>query len=414
VKGEQGLAVGTGPYKMVEYTPDKQYRFVANPDYFMGKPAVNELILQIIPDSNAQILALRGGEVDAVAANLLPELVKELATAPGLKVATGVDYTTSAVTMNASKAPFDQTKFRQAVGFAIDVDGLVAQVLAGVGTPGSPGFVHPDSPFYKRGLRHQFDLARANALLDDLGYKEKDADGTRRTADGRKLDFSILANSANPIEVRTAEVLGSMLAKAGIKASVTALTGSAKAARTGGFGGQTPDRDFDFNMSGATAPVQDDPDRLRTLLESWSPTSPNLNSGKWSNPQFDTVLASQGSELDQAKRIPLLAQMQDIIATERPNVTLYYRNGGYAYRSAAYPDWVYVKGKGIIDKVSFVAPAAGQGATGSTEVAGGDPGGGSDDSGGGSGTALVVLGVGAVLIGGALVARSRRKGADQE
>lgn len=97
--------MGSGPYKMVEYVPDKQYRLVANPDYFMGKPAVEELVLPIIPDSNAQILALRGGEVDAVASNLAPELVKELGNAPGIKVATGVDYTTSAVTMSASKAP---------------------------------------------------------------------------------------------------------------------------------------------------------------------------------------------------------------------------------------------------------------------------------------------------------------------
>lgn len=411
VKGEQGLALGSGPYKMVEYVPDKQYRLAANEDYFMGRPKVNELILPIIPENNAQILALRGGEVDAVANNLLPELVRELSSAPGIEVATGVDYTTTAVAMNASRAPFNESRFRQAVGFAIDVDGLVAQVLAGVGTPGSPGFLHPDSPFYKQGLRHQFDVARANALLDDLGYRDRDSDGTRRSADGRKLEFEILASSANPIEVRTAEVLGSMLGKAGIKTSVVALTGSAKVARTGGFGGQNPDRNFDFNMVGATAPLQDDPDRLRTILESWSPTSPNLNSGKWSNPEFDRVLAAQRGELDRAKRIALIGQMQDIIADDRPMVTLYYRNGGYAFRTAAYPDWVYVKGKGIVDKVSFVAAAAAEGATGATEVATGDA---DDDSGGGAGVAVAVAAAGAVLIGGGLVARSRRKGAEQE
>ena len=283
-KGEQGLAVGSGPYKMVEYSPDKQYRLVANPDYFMGKPPVDEIILQIIPDSTAQILALRAGEVDAVAANLAPELVKELASVPGLKVLTGPGYTSSALTFNTARAPFDQVKFRQAVANAIDVDGLVSQVLAGVGVAGSPGYVHPDNPFYKKGLRHEFNLAKANATLDELGYRDRDADGTRKSADGKPLQFQILAASTNPIEVRTAEVIGTMLGKAGIKTSVTALTGAAKAARTGGFGGQTPDRDFDMQMTGLTAPAQDDPDRLRTALATWTPAAPNLNSGKWSNP----------------------------------------------------------------------------------------------------------------------------------
>lgn len=412
VKGEQGLAVGSGPYRMVEYTPDKQYRLVANPDYFMGKPAVNELVLPIIPDSSAQILALRSGEVDAVAANLSPELVKELGSAPGIKVLTGPGYTSSALTFNTTRPPMDQARFRQAVANAIDVDGLVDQVLAGVGTAGSPGYIHPDNPLYKKGLRHEFNLSKANTTLDDLGFKDKDSDGTRRSADGKKLQFEILANSANPIEVRTAEVVGSMLAKAGIKTSVVALTGAAKAARTGGFGGQTPDRDFDMQMTGLTAPAQDDPDRLRTALETWTPEAPNLNSGKWSNPRFDAVLKAESTELDPAKRMTEIAEMQDIIATDRPTVVLFYRNGGYGTRTGAYSGWTYVRGKGIVDKVSFVSPAETAGATSTTTASSGA----ASDGGGGSGGSAVAIIVVLALVGagGLLLVRSRRTRVERE
>lgn len=407
VKGEQGLAVGSGPYKMVEYTPDKQYRLVANPDYFMGKPAVDELVLQIIPDSSAQILALRSGEVDAVAANLSPELVKDLGSAPGLKVLTGAGYTSSALTFNTTRPPMDQVRFRQAVANAIDVDGLVSQVLSGFGVAGSPGYIHPDNPYYKKGLRHEFDVNKANATLDELGFRDRDSDGTRKSADGKRLQFEILANSAQPIEVRTAEVIGSMLAKAGIKTSVTALTGAAKAARTGGFGGQTVDRDFDMQMTGLTAPAQDDPDRLRTALETWTAANPNLNSGKWSSPQFDAVLKGESTELDPAKRATLINQMQDIIATERPNVVLFYRNGGYGTRSAAYANWAYVRGKGIVDKVSFVTP--GEAAAGTATTAPPSSGGG-----GGANRALIVVLVVLVLGGGLFALRSKRERAEKE
>ncbi len=410
VKGEQGLAIGSGPFRMEAYDPDRQYRLVANPDYFMGKPKIDELILQIIPDANAQILALRGGEVDAVAPNLPPELVGELRNAPGINVATGPDYTTTAITMNTTREPFDQVRFRQAVGFAIDVDELVGSVLAGFGTAGSPGWVHPESPFYERGLRHEFDLNRANSLLDELGYTSRDSNGSRQNAAGRKLEFEILANSGNPIEVRTAEAIGSMLGRVGIRASVVALTGAAKAARTGGFGGQTPERDFDFNMAGATAPVQDDPDRLRTIFETWNPTSPNLNAGKWSNPQFDAALRDQSRELDPTKRQPFIDRMQEIIATERPTVVLYYRNGAYASRTAAYNGWVYVRGKGTVDKLSFVSSVEEQGE--GTQAAPGTAT-ADDGDGGGSGGVIIALAA-AVLGGGALLYRNRRKGAERE
>lgn len=162
-------------------------------------------------------------------------------------------------------------------------------------------------------------------------------------------------------------------------------------------------------MSGATAPVQDDPDRLRTILETWTPQNPTLNAGKWSNPQFDELLRRASSELDQSKRLELLGELQEIITNDRPNVVLFYRNGAYAYRTGAYDDWAYVKGKGIVDKVSFL-PASAAGRE-QPAARGAEEGGGSD---GGSQTGLLVavLAV-AALAGGGLFLR-RRKGAEQE
>ncbi len=403
-KGEQGLAVGSGPYKMVEHQPDKFYRLEANASYFMGKPAVDQLTLQVIPDFNAQVLALRSGEIDVVARNLTPELVRELGNAPGIKVATGPDYTTAALVMNTSRSPFDQVKFRQAVASAVDVDDIVRSVLAGFGTPGSPGYVHPESPFYKKGLRHELNLTRANALLDEAGFGTRDQDGIRRSTDGKRLEFEILTANIDPIRVRAAEVVGSQLAKVGIKASVLSLTSAAVAERTGGFGGQIAERNFDFLMSGATAPVQDDPDRLRTVLQ----TGANLNAGKWSDERFDAALAAQSGELDRAKRLPKLHEMQDLIATERPVVVLYYQNGGYAYRTAAYDDWTYVKGKGIVDKVSFVSHEVDDRQVTAPAQQGGEQ---ADDSPNAAIGAVVAAGVVALL---ALVLRKSRRGRSEQ
>lgn len=395
-KASQGLPVGSGPYKMVEYQPDKVYRFEANPTYFRGRPAVPEITLQVMPELNAQILALRTGEVDLVATNLPAELSREMQGTAGVRVATGSDYTTTLLFLNTTRYPFDQIAVRQAIGFAVDSDDLVRSVLAGSGTAASPGYIHPESPLHDRNLRHEFNLAKANALLDEGGFRQRDEDGTRRSADGRRMEYQILVSSADPVQVRTAEVLGSHLARVGIKASPLALTAAAVSARVGGAGGQSQERDFDLNIRAAGPGIQDDPDRLRIFFETGAPQ----NVGKWSNARFDAVLRAQAQELDPARRAALVHQMENLLATERPAVVLYYRSGAYAFRPSAFDGWVYVQGRGILDVLSFV-PATEAEASNPPTAATAD---------GGSGSTPVVVAVGGGLaVAGIVVALIRRR-----
>lgn len=57
--------VGTGPYTLAEYAEGQYVKLSANPNYFLGKPAIDTLILQIVLDANAAKLALKKGEINA-------------------------------------------------------------------------------------------------------------------------------------------------------------------------------------------------------------------------------------------------------------------------------------------------------------------------------------------------------------
>ncbi len=56
--------VGTGPFRFVSYRPDDEVVYAANPDYFGGAPAIDRVVLRVIPDGGTQVVALEAGEVD--------------------------------------------------------------------------------------------------------------------------------------------------------------------------------------------------------------------------------------------------------------------------------------------------------------------------------------------------------------
>ncbi|MGH9070357.1 MAG: ABC transporter substrate-binding protein [Acidimicrobiales bacterium] len=65
-----GLAMGSGPYRLVAYQPGKGYRFQANPDYFRGPPSVSTIEVPIIHDLAGTLSAFEHSQVDMVPLSL--------------------------------------------------------------------------------------------------------------------------------------------------------------------------------------------------------------------------------------------------------------------------------------------------------------------------------------------------------
>ncbi|MDP8931909.1 MAG: ABC transporter substrate-binding protein, partial [Actinomycetota bacterium] len=80
------LPIGTGPYRLVDYSPTTGYRFEANEQYFGGSPRIRELLMPVIPDPSTTFIALRTGEIDAADRPVPPELADELRGEPGIEL----------------------------------------------------------------------------------------------------------------------------------------------------------------------------------------------------------------------------------------------------------------------------------------------------------------------------------------
>jgi len=344
--------IGSGPYKLTEYKPEQFYRFVANPDYFAGRPAVDELVMPVIKEAATIFSSLKTGEIQATVRALAPELVKDFQGNPDLKIQRGPGYAATILQFNNERAPWSKKEVRQAVALAIDTQKLVDTVILGYGTLGNPGWLHPASPFHDPAVKGEYSAAKAQALLDGIGYKDTDNDGIREAA-GKKMEGTLLVYSNNPTRIRTAELIAAGLKEIGISLKVTALEPASVDAKVWPDFDVAKGRDFDLAMWGWSAPIQVNVVRTGDLVHS-DPKMGSINIGAYKNPAADKLAEELFVTTDPDKQKTLVRQLEALIAQELPFVTLFYEDGTYVYRPAAYDKWIYQKGQGIFHKLSFL------------------------------------------------------------
>ncbi len=161
--------IGTGPFKFVEWIKDDKIVMEAYDGYWAGTPKVKQIIFRTIPELSTRMSALEAGEVDIVL-EVVPEDVKRITAKGTIDVQTVETFRTSWLWMNGQRKPFSDVKVRQAIQYAIDLDDIAKNIIAGVGfkarAPVAPkvfGF-HPSLPPYT------YDPTKAKDLLKEAGF----------------------------------------------------------------------------------------------------------------------------------------------------------------------------------------------------------------------------------------------------
>lgn len=330
--------VGEGPFRLVEGTANGDtFKFEVNPDYWGGRPHIDEVIFQFYKNDDSAIQALLKGEVDFVE-NITALEVQHLQGQAGVTAHDGnspgfeeiafntgsVDLKTGKPIGNPNPAMLDP-KFRHALGYAVNTEQLVQKVYQGAGLPGTT--IIP--PSYKKyhwepppGEKMTFDLAKAGQLLDAAGYK-KGADGLRTMPDGKPIGTLRLdGRSDSPTALNTMNYFKSWLSQLGIKSQVSApssnqltdiiLKGNFDAFAWGWF-------------------VEPDPDSMLSYMTCGQ-------RGNWSdswfcNKQYDQLYREQHVQTDQAKREAEVKKMQQILYEQSPYIVTAYDTIGEAVRS---------------------------------------------------------------------------------
>jgi peptide/nickel transport system substrate-binding protein len=163
-------AVGSGPFKFVEWRQKDALVLTRNPSYWQpGKPYLDGIVMSVLTDPQAMTAQLEGGAIDA-ALNLPVTDFVRLQNDPKYTPLTFSAGNFSCLGMNCQVAPWDNKKARQALLYAVDRvrwAGTVQKDLEFASTLPWP----KTSPAYDdaKANAYQFDLQKAAAMLKAAG-----------------------------------------------------------------------------------------------------------------------------------------------------------------------------------------------------------------------------------------------------
>jgi len=302
--------VGTGAYKMTEWTLGQRVVFERNPDYFRDDaPHLDKIVFEVGQDPSVALLRLKRGEVDVLgdpipSANFLQE--RDDPANEGL-IVKGDLLHTGYITMNTTEAPFDNKLVRQAVNMAINKERVV-RIVNGRGVVANQP-LPPAMPAYDTEYEgYPYDPAKAKELLAEAGYP-----------DGFETELYAMNTDPNP---RIAQSFQQDLAAVGIKADIKALA-QATVIDAGGQG-TAP-----MLWSGGMAWIADYPDPSNfygPILGCGGAVPGGWNWAKYCNEEIDAMAAEADgmASPDQAEaRIEKWSEIYSMIMEDAPWVPVF-------------------------------------------------------------------------------------------
>lgn len=306
--------VGTGPFKYAEHKTGEYYRLTRNDDYWgEGEPYLDEIVYRVLPDRAAAAGALEAEEIDLAAFSAVPLAdLDRISKVPGLTVISkGYEALTYqlVVEINHRRKELADLKVRQAIAHAIDRDFVVKTIFLGYAKTSTGPVPRYDSQFYTDDVpSYPFDVAKANALLDEAGYK--------RGKDGTRFTLKLLPAPYFNETKQFGDYLRQALAAVGIDARIVNNDSAAhqKAVYT----------DHDFDLAIAPTVYRGDPAISTTILvESGIPAGvPFSNQGGYANAELDALIAKAVREIDEKKRTTLYHQFQQMVEANLPLINV--------------------------------------------------------------------------------------------
>ena len=288
-----------------------------------AKPFFKEIRFRIIEDPNTSLLALKKGEIDEL--QLTPE---QWTTQTGgadyydrNTKATDLEWVSFHFAWNTKGPFFSDRRVRRAMSYAFDHERMLETTCHGLYSPCTGNF-HPTSWMAtKKPIEpYRQDLDRAEALLDEAGWVDRDNDGIRdREIDGRSVpfEFTVLC-SQQPIALEICALLQQSLDRIGVRVNV-------KPTEFTVLQQLLLDKKFDAAFGGWGTGA--DPDTSSNI---WA-TGEGRNFGSYSNPEVDRLYAEARTELDRSRRAEKYARIHELLWEDQPYTWLYWRNSFYGF-----------------------------------------------------------------------------------
>lgn len=284
--------VGTGPFRFKSWARGDRVELVRNPDYWGKKAALESVTFRFISDAQAQVAALRAGDVDAFPAIGAPELFADLAKDKRFKAVSGNTEGEIVAGMNDTKKPFDDVRVRRALMHAIDRKALVEGAYSGYGQPIGSHFSPNHPAFVDTTGILPYDTAKAKALLKEAGY-------------GSGLSITIKTPQM-AYASRSAELISAMLSEVGVDLKIVPTEFPAKWIEE-----VFKAKDFDMTIVAHAEPLD---------IDIYARDGYYFN---YRNPAFKALIADIATTTDETARYDKYRQAEKMLAEDVPALFLF-------------------------------------------------------------------------------------------
>lgn len=303
--------VGTGPYQFVSWQRSDSIELEAFDDHFNGRPNVDEIVINIVPDNSARVVALETGDLDFVQSPISPQDVARMEENADFTVAripaAGYTY----INLNTADPILSDINVRQALAHLVNRAEILNTIYQGIGqvatSPIPPGMwaYTSDIPSY------EYDVEAARTLLEEAGWTPG-SDGILQK-DGTPLALTIRTHSEDPDRRQVIQVLQAEFSNVGIQADTNVVewpsffadvqNGEYQVAVVGWLNLTNPDRAMfrQFTIGG------------------------DANYGSYENEEVDALIREGRATLEQDEAAELYQQASTIIAEEAPYIFLQYQ-----------------------------------------------------------------------------------------
>lgn len=297
-KGFAANPVGTGPYKMKEYSSGDHYTLERFDEYW-GEPAkTKQLMLKIVPESGQRTILLETGEID-VAYEIPYNDVSKIEENKKLQLLTTPSMKIVMLYLNVqSKGPASNPKIRKAIEYAMDKDALVQAVCYGNGTP-TWTVVPSVVTDYIEQEGYKFNKDKAKELVKEAGYEK-----------GCTIDIWTNANQAN---TELCQILQNQLSEVGITLNIIVQDDNTSDTR------RKAGEDFGMTLHFFQCNIGHAEYTLYWTLRSGS----GSNRSGFANDEYDKLVDKWKNTTDQAERQKMLERMYEIEQEELPEIPVY-------------------------------------------------------------------------------------------
>ena len=323
-------AIGTGPYRFVEWQPGQRVVLERNERYWGAKPAIERAVFRVLPSDPSRVAALLAGDVSLIE-GVPPADLAQLRKNPAVSVWSAPSTRLIYLHMDTArettpfafdkagnplpKNPLQDRRIRLALSKAINRQAIVGRILEG--SASVAGQMVPNGLVgWNRALAPEaYDPDGAKRLLAEAGY----AGGFRLTLHG--------PNNRYVGDEKVALAIAQMWTRIGVETRVETMPSSV-------FFTRATKREFSIFLIGFGSATGDSANGMRNVLASYdraSGTGAN-NRGRYSNPAFDRLLAQADRTLDPAAREKLLQDAAAVAFGDVAIIPIHFQANDWATR----------------------------------------------------------------------------------